>query len=162
MYEYCTSDELYHYGRKGMRWGQHIYGKVKAARTAKRRKAALVKARAAKNAKKVEADKRAALIKKGKIKAKDMTDAELNEWKKRLQLEKDYNDLVVQTKSAQQTRSKRFIEKFLDSTVDKCAENAGADIVAQAFKVLTAKGVNEVAKKMGSEGDVVFTNNKKK
>lgn len=162
MWEYNHSDELYHYGRVGMKWGQHIYGKVKAARTTRKRKAALVKARATKAAKKAEAEKRSALIKKGKIKSKDMTDAELNEWKKRLQLEKDYNDLVSQTKSAQQTRAKRFIEKFLDSTVDKCAENAGADIVAQAFKVITAKGVNEAAKKLGAEGDVVFTNNKKK
>ena len=24
------NDELYHYGRKGMKWGQHIYSKIKA------------------------------------------------------------------------------------------------------------------------------------
>ena len=27
-YNYTNGDELYHYGRKGMKWGQHIFGRL--------------------------------------------------------------------------------------------------------------------------------------
>lgn len=155
MYEH--SDELYHYGRKGMKWGQHIFGKVKTARIARKRKAALVKARATKAANKAAAEKRARDVEKGKISAKKMTDAELKKRMERLQLEKNYTDLVNQVNTNHNNRGKRFVNKFLDSTVDKVAENAAADVVAQAIKVLTVKGVN---KAFGAEE--VFTNNKRK
>lgn len=157
MYEYNTSDELYHYGRKGMKWGQHIFGKVKAARTTRKRKAALVKARATKAANKAAAEKRAKDIEKGKISAKKMTDAELKKRMERLQLEKNYTDLVNQVDANRNNRGKRFVNKFLDSTVDKVAENAAADVVAQAIKVVLTAGAN---KAFGKEE--VFTNNKKK
>lgn len=156
-YNYSNGYELYHYGRKGMKWGQNIFGKVKAARTAKRRKAALVKAREAKAAKKIEAEKRAKDIERGKISVKKMTDAEIKARMERLQLEKNYTDLVNQVNSNRNVRGKRFLNKFLDSTVDKVAENSAADVVAQAIKVIAVKGVN---KAFGSEE--VFTNNKKK
>ena len=29
MWQYNYTDELYHYGRKGMKWGEHIYGSPK-------------------------------------------------------------------------------------------------------------------------------------
>lgn len=156
-YNYSNGYELYHYGRKGMKWGQNIFGKVKAARTNRRRKAALVKAREAKAAKKIEAEKRARDIERGRISVKKMTDAEIKARMERLQLEKNYTDLVNQVNSNRNVRSKRFLNKFLDSTVDKVAENSAADVVAQAIKVLTVKGVNSA---FGSEQ--VFTNNKKK
>ena len=54
-------------------------------------------------------------------------------------------------------RGSRFLNKFLDSTIDKVADNSAADVVAQAIKYAAVKGVNKVA---GEE--IVYTNNKKK
>lgn len=154
--------ELYHYGRKGMKWGQNIFAKAKARKVSKQRAENLKKARAAKAEKQKEAEERAKKVAAGKISAKKMTDKELQDRINRLELEKKYNDALKETKNA--TRGKRFTEKFLDSTVDKVAENAGADIVAQSLKVFTAKGANAGLNKIlkTAAEEYVYTNNKKK
>lgn len=38
MWQYNYTDELYHYGRKGMKWGEHIYGEERKAANELRRK----------------------------------------------------------------------------------------------------------------------------
>lgn len=121
----------------------------------KERRAA-AKAKAAEEREKKEAAERKAKIEAGKMSPKKMTEAELNERIARLDLEKKYTDALKDSKTSH-NRTSRFVEKFLDSSIDKIAENATADVVAQAVKVLTTRGVN---KAFGSEE--VFTNNKKK
>lgn len=155
MWVYNYPDELYHYGRQGMKWGQHIFGGIKARRAAKRRAANLKKAREVRAANKKAAAERAEKVAAGKISAKNMTEAELKKRIERLELEKRYNDLRKDSNS--NTKAKRFLDKFVDTTIDKVAENAAADVIAQSLKVLTTKGANKV---FGEE--VVFTNNKKK
>ena len=145
-----SGGELYHYGRKGMRWGMNIFGKIKAYSAKKKRLANLKKAR------EVRAERKK-LISSDRMSVKQMTDSELKARIARLQMEKTYKDLVKSNTFANNTRGKNFINKFFDSTLDKVAENAAADVVAQALKVLTVKGAN---KAFGEE--VVFTNNKKK
>ena len=54
MWEYTYTDELYHYGRKGMKWGQHIFAKAHARKVNKQRKKNLEKAREAKAKKAAE------------------------------------------------------------------------------------------------------------
>ena len=144
------NNSLSHHGVKGMKWGQHIFGKIKTANTNRKRKKNLAKAR------EVRAERQKAL-KSGKLSPKKMTEAELNDRIKRLELEKKYTDLLKGNKQAQQNRGKKFINKFLDASVEKVAENAAADVLAQALKVVTTKGVNKV---FGEE--VVYTNNKRK
>ena len=154
MWEYNYSDELYHYGRKGMKWGQHIFGKIQARKAAKQRKENLEKARKARAAKKQAAEERKKKVESGKIPAKKMTNEELQERINRLELEKKYNDAMKSSKEF--TKGSRFMDKFTNSTIDKIAENSTADIVAQAVKVMTAKAVNT-----GFGSEVVFTNNKR-
>lgn len=157
MEEMKHPDELCHYGRKGMKWGQNIFGKIKAANTSRKRKKNLKKAREAKAA-------RQKALASGRLKSNQMTDAELKAKIARLDLEKRYNDLVRDTDRATSSRGKKFLSKALDSSLDKIAENAIGDIVGQTVKTVAAKGVNEAFKKSGVFGDEdqVHTNNKKK
>lgn len=153
-----SNDELYHYGRKGMKWYQNIYSAVKDAKTARTRRKNLEKAREAKKTKAEEAKKRQSLIDKGLISAKKMTPQELEAKIKRLELEKKYGELKRDSSQLNSSRGKKFIEKFLDSTVEKVADSA-ADVVAQTFKTF---GVEAVNKKVFNGEEKTYTNNKKK
>ena len=166
-------DELYHFGTKGMKWGIRRYQNsdgsltsegrkrysvgqaIKDYRTASKRKKNLEKARVARIEKKKAEEQRKKDLDAGKIPAKKMTDDELKARIDRLKMEKDYNDLLKDRRSME--RGSKFINKFLDSTIDKVADNSLADVVAQSLKVATVKGVNKIA---GEE--VVYTNNKRK
>lgn len=171
--------EIYHSGVKGMKWGVRRYqnadGSLTAAgkkrrslgelirdhRIVKKRKAALEKARQTKIANKQAAEKRAKDIEAGKIKPKDMTEAELNARISRLNLEKTYTDAIRNSK--QTTMGSRFTSKFKESLVDKLADNVGADLISQVAKAFGAKAINSLVGKLGVDGvESVHANNKKK
>lgn len=163
------NNELYHYGKKGQKWGERLYqnkdgsltplGRLRyqknVNRVASQRKKNLEKARAAKVEKKKVEEERKKQIEAGKIPAKKMTNDELMARIDRLNLEKKYIEAVIDTRSYD--RGKRFIDRFAYSTIDKVADNVAADIVAQTLKSLAVKGVNRM---IGEE--VVFTNNRRK
>lgn len=161
-----ADDELYHYGRKGMKWGQRIYQRKDGSLTRLgklRRKKQLDEARKKRQATLEAKKKRQRDIESGKIKSKNMTSEELTARIERLRLEQSYNELVSSQKSNVNSRSQKFVDKFLDSTVERLADNVGADLVAQTVKALAAKGINKAMNKVdGIEGDAVFANNKKK
>lgn len=116
------TDELYHYGRKGMRWGQHIFGKEPTGSSRKRsgKKSAspiLNKMKTAlddRKKKKEEAEKaerRAKILKGDKKLAKEMSNEELADAIKHLELEQRYNTLATQTSTKGQEYAKAFFER---------------------------------------------------
>lgn len=157
-----NNDELMHYGRQGMKWGQHIYGKVKASNTNRRRNKNLAKARKAKAEKYKTAEERKKAINAGKIKPKDMTDDELKNRIERLKNEQRYKELVNDTKQANANKGKEFLKSAAMGPGKKIFFDTSVDIAAQTFKALGVKKVNEILREKGLGAEVVYTNNKKK
>ena len=159
------NNELYHYGILGMKWGirrtpSQLGHRIKQRKVEKQRKENLAKARQAR----AEHQKK---LKSGKLKPKDMTDAELRKEVQRLQLEKQYMDLKRDTSS--QNKGKTFASKYGGQLVDKLITNVGIDLVTQVAKSAGAKGIDDVIDKINAKipddknkMESVYANNKKK
>ena len=127
MQEYYNSDELMHYGRKGMKWGQHIFGKIKSAAG---------KAKTRREEKKAEEEKRV----RAKItSSRKLTDDELKARIKRLQLEDDYNQLMRKVDPAKSTKGRDFVMNVLE----KIGENTLTNIGTQAVNKLLGEAINK-------------------
>lgn len=137
-YNYTNGDELYHYGRKGMKWGQHVFGRLYKNKDGTL--TALGRKRAQKYAKKYKqltgsrptdsnikkntktTSKKSSISSKSEQKQiSDMTDDELRRRIKRLQLENDYKSYLPETVS----RGK----KIFDEVIYPAATKAGKQLL---------------------------------
>lgn len=191
-YELYQTDELRHWGVKGMRWGIRRYqnrdgtlteaGKKRYAKELEKLKAEekMLKNKERTKAKmdkleelrksneerkqnlgegksKKTKDKKPEPPKMEKKAVKDMTTEELQARKARLQLEKDYRDLLKQTRGEQAAKGKSFVEEVLT--------NSGKAMTEQVVKHFAAKGLNKLIGEKDKDGnikEVIFANNKKK
>lgn len=155
-----SSDELMHYGRKGMKWYQNIYTKGKQARTDRKRKQALEKARAAKaankkkaleeeEARKKEQDEKDKILKSGDRKKiienkHRFTDDELRQAITRLELEEKLSSPAA----------KKSIGKGEEVVRDILA-NSAKNIGQQAVTYAMGYGVNKLLQQVFDDPKVV-------
>lgn len=168
--DYENYDELYHHGIKGQKWGVRRFQKKDGSLTPagerhrkslgetihdykvkRKRKKALEKARATKQANKeaeekriTEAEKRIELVKKGKISAKNMTDQELQYAMARKRTEEQYKAMTDET-----SEMKRFMSNMWNDAVQPAVVNAGRTVLTDLLtnKLADITGLNKPAQK---------------
>ena len=114
-----NNNELYHYGVLGMKWGV-------------RRK---------RNSSNVE------IAKPKKKTLSEMSDDELRSKLNRLQMEKQYKDLVRTLNPKQESKAKTFVKKVL--------ERSGENIATQTATYIMGKSVNKFLEKIYDDPNAV-------
>ena len=133
------NDELYHTGRKGMRWGQHIYGRLYKRSDGSLTELGRKRARAyASKYRKLTGHKvsqnqsdETTKVKKAKEKSvSEMSDSELQSRIDRLRLEQRYNEL----KPKQISSGKKFIETVFKPAASEASKQLMKEWLIKAGK----------------------------
>ena len=129
---YVNSDELYHYGRKGMKWGQNIFGKKRSASKGrvivKKKKSLLDRAKEAQAAKK-KAKEEAAEAERKKD-PRNMSDADLRRAIDRKKLENEYRQYHPKKVSL----GKKLASEFLNSAIKPALIEGGRHVLTNMIK----------------------------
>ena len=139
------NDELYHTGRKGMKWGQHIYGRLYKRSDGALTELGRKRARAyASKYRKLTGHKvsqsqsdETTKVKKAKDKSvSEMSDSEIQSRINRLQLEQRYSQL----KPKHITTGKKFIERVLKPAASDASKQLMKEWMVKAGR--EAMGLN--------------------
>lgn len=169
-------DELYHYGRKGMKWGQHIFGKERSSGTKRKKKSENVENRFVSGVKsaaskvsaaraKTKEDKRVQKLKKKKI--SDMTDDELAEYTDRMNRERmaaNARNTVTQANPQHVSKGQAFITSLGRDVLAPAAKNVGRQYIEKVLRDqlgLNNTGNSDPLKALRDEVDKLNLENKK-
>ena len=112
-------DELYHYGRLGMKWGKHIFGKDKRGSSKRRSGSDDESSNSQTSSKTSTTPKKKSLS--------EMTDEEINQAIARKQLENRYKELYPPTVS----KGKQFLNKTMKDVVVPAVSDTGKKLLSQ-------------------------------
>ena len=151
MWEYkypITSDELYHDGTKGMKWGQRLYqykdGSLTPLGKLRYGKKDISKKSSNDNASDTKSIKTTKLTKK---KIKNMSNEEIQARIDRLNLEKELAKTMNDVNSQTTSKGKAIVADILE----KSAKNIGTQLVTYVM----GKGVNKALAKAFKETEIV-------
>lgn len=142
------NNELYHHGVKGMKWGQHIFSKVKTYKVAKHRKRNLEKARLTKAANKELADKKEQILRSGSARKvlknrRLFTTDELQKAIDRIDKEQKLKEI----NNKHVSRGRKVVYDILEGS----AKNVGQ----QTVTYIAGRGVNKVFAKIFDDPAII-------
>lgn len=132
-----TEEELKHYGRKGMKWGQSIFGKKLSS--LKKRKGDSDSDDGEPNKPKTKTDAPDKPSAPPKKSVKDMSDAELQREVNRLQLEQRYKQLTPE----QVSKGKKFAQTIMNDVIIPAAKEVGKEQLKKTLNTEIDKARNK-------------------
>ena len=148
-YKNIKEDELYHYGRLGMKWGQHIFTSAKEYAAARKRKRKAVRALRKERRKQIKR-----INKLLKMKPSKMTNEEMKELRDRLNLEKELREIRGKTRG----RGANWVIKRLDKIGSNVIENVATNLGTQVGVKYFGEEINKYASDHGYEGEYINPN----
>lgn len=140
--------KLYHHGTKGMKWGKRLYQRKDGSLTALGRIRYGKKGPGNKTGVNDTPTQKPAKVKPVKKSPNKMTNEELGEAIKRLELQKRYKDLDAQLNPQTKGRARRFVGDMVDKAILPAAVEAGK-------KLLTDKLIDVGKKQLGLNNEQV-------